>query len=241
MPARASRSSLQEALPARRLLFAASLLLLATPSAALGTLIVSTSPVTYDGASLWCSLRGFSLVIVTSQADNDAVLAAKNAAGLGSHAVWLGGGGNGYFANYWANGFSYDGSAHCLYMGADGSWHDHECGHNFALVCEAPAPPFPPPPPWLPGLYPRPPPPLPPDAPPESPAAPPPPPEPFNPTFWIVVLVLVLVVIAYKLLRWAIRRMRRPPEVKVEAAPPAPPPGQQQQQQQQQQQELVAA
>ena len=195
-------------------------------SAGLGALSVVTSGASYAGAQLACNFRGERLAMINSAADNSAILAAKAAAGMGSHGVWVGGSDDDYVHNFWANDFSYDGTPHCLLMAADGSWIDRECGHHFAFVCEAPMPPPPPPPPYTPGFAPRPPPPSPPISPPHAPRPPLPPPPPPSPAVWVVLGVLVgLCAVCQGIQCWRKRR-RKMQEVKVaaeevEAAPQA--------------------
>lgn len=175
----------------------------------LGTLQVRTSGASYSGAVLACSFSGLHLVTIDSPADNNAVVEAKAAAGLGSHGVWISPSSSGYVQNLWSNDFSYDGTSHCLFMASDGSWIDRECGHHFAFVCEAPMPPPPQAPPYPPARAPRPPPPNPPLSPPPTPVYPPPPIPPPSPAPWIVIGFLVAFLLMYRVVgylrsrRWA--------------------------------------
>ena len=188
----------------RTLLRPALALLLATapcPSDSLGNLVVVAEPqVTYDGAGLACGFQGGQMVMIGSEADNSAVKAAKDTAGLAHLGVWLGGAlGEFRLQKPYPVDLSYDGSPHCLFMLANGGWEDQECSLTYGYVCEMPSPPPSPLPPFAPGQNPRPPPRSPPPAPPSAPPLPPPP--------WslsdsdvagiVIGLVVVLIIVAY--------------------------------------------
>ena len=154
------------------------LLALAPSCHALGTLLVRTEPrLDYVAAGHACALANGELVTIGSEADNAAVMAAKAAANLAGFGVWVGGFSGDYRKTWFWPSFSYDGTQHCLFMMADGSWEDWECGREFAYVCEFPLPPPTPPPPFPPGKAPLPPPPSPPQQPPPPPSPPPGPPD----------------------------------------------------------------
>jgi len=153
----------------------------------MGSLVIGTTKVTYFGATSACELMGGRLVIIGSDADNAAVKAAKDMAELETFGVWLGSGREGYYRNIFKGDFSYDGSAQCLYMLADGRWEDCECATTMGYVCEILAPPSAPPP-FPPGVAPRPPPPLPPRPPLPSPASPPPP-DGLSEAVWTLIAV----------------------------------------------------
>lgn len=150
-----------------------------------GGLVLQTSAATWDAARSDCMRTGGRLPVIGSAADNDAVIAARSAAGMADHGLWLASA-TAWYTN-WADGqpdltddYSYDKPNNCKVLLGDGKWADVNCGQSYSYACEYAMSP----PPYPPGMNPRPPLPSPPPLP-MSPPTPLPPPIGWDLDVWV--------------------------------------------------------